>query len=90
MKKRELFTSGTNKNLKSRNLEIKVRKDLGIEQKLLSQKEVLDLEPNLKPVFDAGVIYETAMHARDPNGILKKIFKLYFILYYFNILKLKY
>ena len=28
----------TNKNLKSRNLEIKVRKELGIEQKLLTQK----------------------------------------------------
>jgi hypothetical protein len=28
-------------------------------------------------VFDAGVIYESAMHARDPHGILKKIFKLY-------------
>ena len=67
----------TNKNLKSRKLEIKVRNELGIEQKLLSQKEVLDLEPNLSPVFDAGVIYENAMHARDPHGILKEIFKLF-------------
>ena len=67
----------TNKNLKSRELEIQVRKDLGIEQKLLTQKEILDLEPNLNPVFDAGVIYESAMHARDPHGILKEIFKLY-------------
>ena len=67
----------TNKNLKSRKLEIKVRNDLGIEQKLLTQKEVLKLEPNLAPVFDAGVIYESAMHARDPHGILKEIFKLF-------------
>ena len=67
----------TNKNLKSRELEIRVRNDLGIKQKLLSQKEILDLEPNLNPVFDAGVIYEDAMHARDPHGILKEIFKLY-------------
>ncbi len=67
----------TNKNLKSRQLEIKVRNDLGIQQKLLSKKEILDLEPNLNPVFDAGVIYETAMHARDPHGILKEIFKLF-------------
>ena len=58
-------------------MEIKVRNDLGIEQKLLSQQEVLELEPNLNPVFDAGVIYESAMHARDPHGILKKIFKLF-------------
>ena len=67
----------TNQNLKSREIEIKVRKDLGIEQKLLTQKEILDLEPNLKPVFDAGVIYESAMHTRDPHGILKKIFRLF-------------
>ena len=67
----------TNKNLKSRDFEIKVRNDLGIEQKLLNQKEVLELEPNLNPVFDAGVIYESAMHARDPHGILKEIFKLF-------------
>ena len=67
----------TNKNLKSRELEIKIRNDLGIEQKLLTQKEILELEPNLNPVFDAGVIYEKAMHARDPHGILKEIFKLF-------------
>ena len=67
----------TNKNLKSRKLEIKVRNDLGIEQKLLTKEEILELEPNLNPVFDAGVIYEKAMHARDPHGILKEIFKLF-------------
>ena len=77
VEKRGIIYVWTNKNLKSRNLEIKVRKELGIEQKLLTQKQVLELEPNLKPVFDAGVIYERAMHARDPHGILKKIFKLY-------------
>ena len=59
----------TNKNLKSREFEIKVRKDLGIEQKLWSQKEIVRLEPNLNPVFDAGVIYENALHARDPQGV---------------------
>ena len=77
MEKKGIIYVWTNKNLKSRKLEIKVRNDLGIEQKLLTQKEVLELEPNLNPVFDAGVIYESAMHARDPHGILKKIFKLF-------------
>ena len=77
VEKKGIIYVWTNKNLKSRKLEIKVRNDLGIEQKLLTQKEVLDLEPNLSPVFDAGVIYESAMHARDPHGILKKIFKLF-------------
>ena len=77
VEKKGIIYVWTNKNLKSRELEIKVRNDLGIEQKLLTKKEVLDLEPNLNPVFDAGVIYESAMHARDPHGILKQIFKLF-------------
>ena len=77
VEKKGIIYVWTNKNLKSRKLEIKVRNDLGIEQKLLTQKEVLELEPNLNPVFDAGVIYESAMHARDPHGILKQIFKLF-------------
>ncbi len=67
----------TKQNIKSRELEIKVRNDLGIKQKLLTQKEVLELEPNLEPVFDAGVLYEGAMHAKNPHGILKEIFKLF-------------
>ena len=77
VEKKGIIHVWTNKNLKSRKLEIKVRDELGIEQKLLTQKEVLELEPNLNPVFDAGVIYESAMHARDPHGILKRIFKLF-------------
>ena len=48
-----------------------------MKQKLLTREEILELEPNLAPVFDAGVIYENAMYARDPHGILKEIFKLY-------------
>ena len=67
----------TNKNLKSRKMEIKIRNDLGIKQRLLSREEILELEPNLNPVFDAGVIYDYAYHARDPKGITKKLFELY-------------
>ncbi len=77
VEKKGIIYVWTNKNLESRKLEIKVRNDLGIKQKLLTKKQILELEPNLNPVFDAGVIYEDAMHARDPHGILKKIFKLF-------------
>jgi len=77
IEKKGIIYVWTKKNLKSRKLEIKVRDDLGIEQKLLTQKEILKLEPNLSPVFDGGVIYEKAMHTRDPHGILKEIFKLF-------------
>ncbi len=67
----------TNKNIKSRELEIKVRNDLGVKQKILSTKEILDLEPNLKPVFSGGCCYDYAYHARDPHGILIKMFELF-------------
>ena len=77
VEKKGIIYIWTNKNLKSRELEIKVRDQLGVKQKLLTQSEVLKLEPNLNPVFDAGIIYESAMHARDPHGILKNIFKLF-------------
>ena len=65
----------TKDNLKSRKLEIKVRDELGIKQKLLTKDEILDLEPNLNPIFHQGVLYEDAIHARDPHGITKKIFE---------------
>ena len=67
----------TNKNIKSREMEIKIRNDLGIKQRLLNREQVLELEPNLSPVFDAGVIYDYAYHARDPKEITKKLFELF-------------
>jgi len=67
----------TNKNLKSRQMEIKIRDDLGVKQRLLTKEEILELEPNLNPVFDAGVIYDYAYHARDPKEITKKLFELF-------------
>ena len=57
VEKKGIIYVWTNKNLKSRKLEIKVRDDLGVKQKLLTREEILELEPNLNPVFDAGVIY---------------------------------
>ena len=67
----------TNKNKKSRELEIKIRDELGVKQKLVSKEEILELEPNLNPVFDAGAYYDYAYHARDPHGILKRLFYLF-------------
>ena len=67
----------TNKNLKSRNLEIKVRNELKVKQKILNKNEILDLEPNLNPVFDGGAFYDYAYHAKDPLGITQELFKLF-------------
>ncbi len=77
LEKKGIIYIWTNQNLKSRELEIKVRNDLGVKQKILSTKEILDLEPNLKPVFTGGAYYDYAYHARDPYGIVKKIFELF-------------
>ena len=77
VEKKGIIYVWTNKNMKSRELEIKVRNDFGVKQKLLNTREILDLEPNLKPVFDGGAYYDYAYHAKDPGGIVKKIFELF-------------
>ena len=58
------------KNLKSRELEIKIRDDLGVKQQVVNKKEIHDLEPNLKPFYHGGVFYDYARHARNPKKIL--------------------
>ena len=77
IEKKGIIYGWTNENLKSRNLEIKVRADLGVKQTLISKKEISDLEPNMQPIFDAGVLFDYAWHARDPYAISKKLFDLY-------------
>ena len=67
----------TDENLKSRKLEMKVREDLGVKQTPVSKAEISDLEPNLQPIFDSGVLFDYAWHARDPYQISKKLFDLY-------------
>ena len=65
------------KDLKSRELEIKVRDELGVKQQLVNKKEIHDLEPNLKPFYHGGVYYPYARHARNPKKILLKFFELF-------------
>jgi len=62
-------------NLKSRELEIKIREEIGAEQQLLNKKEIHDLEPNIKQVYHAGVFYKKAKHARNPGKIWVKLFE---------------
>ena len=63
------------KGLKSRELEIGIRKELGINQQILTPKEIHDLEPNIKPFYHGGVFYKYARHARNPKKILIKLFE---------------
>jgi len=67
----------TDKDLKSRELEINIRKELGIEQKLLNSHEIHDLEPHIKKIYHAGVFYPSAKHTRNPKKILLKLFDLF-------------
>ena len=64
-----------NQNLNSRNLEIKIRDELGVKQKVLNKKEIHDLEPNLKHFYHGGVFYDYAKHAKNPKKILIKLFE---------------
>ena len=67
----------TDKDLKSRELEINIRRELGIEQKLLKPHEIHDLEPHIKQIYHGGVLYPSAKHARNPKKILLKLFELF-------------
>ena len=61
--------------LRSRELEIRIRDQLGVKQQLVNKKEIHDLEPNIKPFYHGGVFYDYARHARNPRKILIKLFE---------------
>ena len=67
----------TNKDLKSRELEINIRKELGVEQQLLTAHEIHDLEPHIRKIYHSGIYYPSARHARNPKKILLKLFDLF-------------
>ena len=67
----------TNKDLKSRELENNIRKELGVEQQLLTPFEIHDLEPHIRKIYYGGVLYPGARHARNPKKILLKLLDLY-------------
>ena len=67
----------TNKDLKSRKLEIEIRNKLGIKQQLLTPDEIHDLEPNIKRIYHGGILYPNARHTRNPKKILLKLFELF-------------
>ena len=67
----------TNQDLKSRDLEIKIRNELGVKQQLLTPYEIHDLEPHIKQIYHSGVLYKDAKHTRNPRKILLKLFELF-------------
>ena len=77
VEKKGILYIWNNQSLKSRDLEIKVRDELGVDQQLVTPKEIHDLEPNIKPIYHAGVYYQHGRHARNPKKILLKLFELF-------------
>ena len=67
----------TKKDLKSRELEINIRKELGVKQQLLTPHEIHDLEPHIKKIYHGGVLYPSARHAKNPGKILLKLYDLF-------------
>ena len=67
----------TSRDLKSRQLEINIRNELGIKQQLLTPHEIHDLEPHIKQIYHGGVLYANAKHTKNPRKILLKLFDLF-------------
>ena len=65
----------SDQNLKSRELEINIRKEIGAEQQLVNKKEIHDLEPKIKNIYHAGVFYKSARHSRNPGKIWLRLFE---------------
>ena len=77
VEKKGILYIWNNQNSKSRELEIKVRNELGVDQQVVTAKEIHDLEPNIKPIYHGGVYYQYGRHARNPKKILLKLFDLF-------------
>ena len=74
VEKKGIMYVWNDQNLASRELEISIRKEIGVEQQILTPKEIHDLEPNINPFYHGGVYYSYARHARNPKKILLKLF----------------
>ena len=77
VEKKGILYIWNDQSLKSRDLEIEVRNELGVDQQLVSPKEIHDLEPNIKPIYHGGVYYQHGRHARNPKKILLKLYDLF-------------
>ncbi len=77
VEKKGILYIWNDKSLKSRELEIRVRNELGVDQQVVTPKEIHDLEPNIKPFYYGGVYYKYGRHARNPKKILLKLFNLF-------------
>ncbi|MDC1159085.1 FAD-dependent oxidoreductase [Candidatus Pelagibacter sp.] len=77
VEKKGILYIWNDQSLKSRELEIKVRNELGVDQQTVTPKEIHDLEPNIRPFYHGGVYYQYGRHTRNPRKILLKLYDLF-------------
>ena len=77
VEKKGILYIWNDQSLKSRELEINVRNELGVDQQVVTPKEIHDLEPNIKPIYHGGVYYQHGRHARNPKKILLNLYDLF-------------
>ena len=77
VEKKGILYIWNDQSLKSRELEINLRNELGVDQQIVTPKEIHDLEPNIKPIYHGGVYYQHGRHARNPKKILLKLYELF-------------
>ena len=77
VEKKGILYIWNDQSLKSRELEIRVRNELGVDQQVVTPKEIHDLEPHIKSFYHGGVYYQHGRHARNPKRILLKLFDLF-------------
>ncbi|MDB9956738.1 FAD-binding oxidoreductase [Candidatus Pelagibacter sp.] len=77
VEKKGILYIWNDQNLRSRELEINIRNELGVDQQVVTPKEIHDLEPNIKPIYHGGVYYQYGRHARNPKKILLKLYDLF-------------
>ena len=77
VEKKGILYIWNDQSLKSRELEIRVRNELGVDQQVVTPKEIHDLEPHIQPFYHGGVYYQHGRHARNPKRILLKLFDLF-------------
>jgi len=77
VEKKGILYIWNDQSLKSRELEINIRNELGVDQQVVTPKEIHDLEPNIKPFYHGGVYYQHGRHARNPKKILLKLYDLF-------------
>ena len=73
VEKKGILYIWNNKNLKSRELEINIRNKLGVEQQVVTPKEIHDLEPNIKPFYHGGLLSPWKAREKSKKNTFKII-----------------